>query len=189
MPIITKEIGNSLKTRKFYSYYWRKYEDSNRRNGIMLLTPKAYEIKEMELETLKKRLKEARREKALAIAQADGDSRHDNFGFEQAEIQERAVIKEINDLTRLLQDAEIVEEKANSNTVDVGSRVEMELNYGDGDVETVVLKLQPLPSDESGVVTLNSPIGRAIFGQKENFCGECKLGGGNIVKIHILKIL
>ena len=132
---------------------------------------KAYEIKEMELETLKERLKEARREKALAIAQADGDSRHDNFGFEQAEIQERAVIKEINDLTRLLQDAEIVEEKANSNTVDVGSRVEMELDYGDGDVETVVLKLQPLPSDESGVVTLNSPIGRAIFGQKENFYG------------------
>ena len=153
----------------------------------MLLTQKAYEIKEMELETLKESLKEARREKALAIAQADGDSRHDNFGFEQAEIQERAVIKEINDLTRLLQDAEIVEEKANSNTVDVGSRVEMELDYGD--VETVVLKLQPLPSDESGVVTLNSPIGRAIFGQKENFYGECKLGGGNIVKIHILKIL
>ena len=61
----------------------------------MLLTQKAYEIKKMELEALKEQLKEVRKEKAIAIIQADGDSRHDNFGFEQAEIQERGVIKQI----------------------------------------------------------------------------------------------
>ena len=107
----------------------------------MLLTKKAYEIKEMELETLKERLKEVRREKALAIDQVDGDSRHDNFGFEQAEIQERAVIKAISDLTKLLKNAKIVEEKTHSDTVEVGSKVEMKLDYGEGDMETVILKI------------------------------------------------
>lgn len=155
----------------------------------MLLTPEAYKLKELELETLRERLKEARQEKAIAISQADGDSRHDNFGFEQAEIQERAIIKEINDLIIALSKAEIVQEKNNTNTVTVGKKVEMELDYGDGDVERIVLKLEALSTNERGIVTLNSPIGKTIFGQEEGFYGECKLGGGNIVKIHILKIL
>lgn len=155
----------------------------------MLLTQKAYEIKKMELEALKEQLKEVRKEKAIAIIQADGDSRHDNFGFEQAEIQERGVIKQIEDLTRVLANAEIVEETQHTDMVQVDSLVKLELDYGEGDSEITTLKLQALPSHQEGVVTLNSPIGKTIFMQKEGFLGQCKLGEGNIVKIHILEIL
>ena len=75
----------------------------------MLLTKEAYRQKEKELERLNEKLQEVRKEKALQISQSDGDDRHDNFGFEQAEIQERAVIKDIRDLTAQLRDVTIVE--------------------------------------------------------------------------------
>lgn len=156
----------------------------------MLLTQEAYEMKKNELEELKQKLKEVRREKAIAIRQADGDGRHDNFGFEQAEIQERAIIKDINDLTRKLGEVTIVEEKEHKNkVVQVGKIVKLEMDFGDGDTEVLELQLQALSSDKEGIVTLNSPIGRKIFQQEVDFVGECKLSSGNIVKIHILDIL
>lgn len=55
----------------------------------MLLTKEAYRQKEKELERLNEKLQEIRKEKALQILQSDGDGRHDNFGFEQAEIQDK----------------------------------------------------------------------------------------------------
>lgn len=157
----------------------------------MLLTKEAYKTKEMQLDSLYDKLDKIRKEKAMSIAQADGDSRHDNFGFEQAEMQERATLKEIRDLTKVLENATIVEEKSklSSKTVDIGSTVKLEMNYGNGEIEVVSLKLEALLSSEEEIVTLNSPIGRTIFQQKIGFNGECKLGGENIVRIHILDIL
>ncbi len=155
----------------------------------MLLTREAYEIKEKELKQLRERLKEVGREKALAIEQADGDSRHDNFGFEQAEIQERAIIREINDLIRTLEKSTIVEKsECESKVVNVGDIVKLELDFGEEDTETMNLKLSALSSKEEGIVTLNSPIGKTIFQKNVGFKGECKLATGKTIKVHILDI-
>lgn len=156
----------------------------------MLITKEAYRQKEMELEKLKEKLLEVRKEKALNISQSDGDNRHDNFGFEQAEIQERAVMKSINDLTNELKQAVIVEkvEEKSKQIVQVGDTVKLKLDYGDGDVDETKLKLQALPTGEKGTVTLNSPIGKAILNKEVGFQGECKIANNNKVKIHILEI-
>lgn len=156
----------------------------------MLLTKEAYRQKEEELERLKEKLQEVRKEKASQISQSDGDNRHDNFGFEQAEIQERAVIKDINDLNRELRTATIVEEieGMSKQIVQVGDLVSLKLDYGDGDVFETEYRLQSLPSNERATVTLNSPIGRTIFQKEVGFIGECKIANGNTVKIHILGI-
>lgn len=156
----------------------------------MLLTKEAYRQKLKELEQLNEKLKEVRKEKALQISQSDGDDRHDNFGFEQAEIQERAVIKNISDLTAQLRDVTIVEtiESKGKQIVQVGDLVSMKLDYGDGDEFEAEYRLQALPSNEGATVTLNSPIGKTIFQKEVGFIGECKIANGSIVKIQILEI-
>ncbi len=156
----------------------------------MLLTKEAYRKKEMELKSLNEKLKEVRKEKALQISQSDGDDRHDNFGFEQAEIQERAVIKNIRDLTAQLRDVTIVEtvEDKSKQIVQVGDLVKLKLDYGDDDVFETEYRLQALPSSEEATVTLNSPIGKTIFQKEVGFLGECRIANGNKVKIQILEI-
>lgn len=64
----------------------------------MLLTREACRQKEEEIRKLREKLNEVRREKGEQVAQAPGDNRHDNFGLEQAEIQERAIMNEIREL-------------------------------------------------------------------------------------------
>lgn len=156
----------------------------------MLLTKEAYRQKEKELERLNEKLKEIRKEKGLQISQSDGDDRHDNFGFEQAEIQERAVIKNIRDLSAQLRDVTIVEtvENKSKQIVQVGDLVKLKLDYRDDDVFETEYRLQALPSSEEATVTLNSPIGKTIFQKEVGFLGECRIANGNKVKIQILEI-
>ena len=156
----------------------------------MLLTKEAYRQREKELERLNEKLQKIRKEKALQISQSDGDGRHDNFGFEQAEIQERAVIKFIRDLTAQLRNATIVEtvEDKRKQIVQVGDLVKLKLDYGDGDGFEAEYRLQALPSGEEATVTLNSPIGKSIFQKEVGFVGECKIADDNRVKIQILEI-
>lgn len=152
----------------------------------MLLTKEAYRQKEKELEKLNKKLQEVRKEKALQISQSDGDDRHDNFGFEQAEIQERAVIK----VTAQLRNVTIVEtvDDKSKQIVQVGDLVMLKLDYGDGDISETEFKLLALPSSEETAVTLNSPIGKTIFQKEVGFIGECKIANDNKVKIQIIGI-
>ncbi len=163
---------------------------NERKVTIMLLTKEAYRQKEKELEQLKIKLQDVRKEKALHILQSPGDDRHDNFGFEQAEIQERAVIKDINDLTIELENATIVEtfEDKSKQIVQVGDLVRLKLDYGNDDVFETEYRLQALPSSEEATVTLNSPIGKTIFQKEIGFLGECRIANGNKVKIQILEI-
>lgn len=156
----------------------------------MLLTKEAYRQKERELENLNKKLQEVRKEKALQISQSDGDDRHDNFGFEQAEIQERAVIKDIRDLTAQLRNVTIVEnvEGKSKQIVQVADLVKLKLDYGDDDIFEATYRLQALPSGKEATVTLNSPIGKLIFQKEVGFIGECKIANDNKVKIQIMEI-
>ena len=103
----------------------------------MLLTREACRQKEEEIRKLREKLNEVRREKGEQVAQAPGDNRHDNFGLEQAEIQERAIMNEIRELDAQLKNASIVENLAHKSKqiVQVGDRVKLELNY-ENDIQT-----------------------------------------------------
>ena len=117
---------------------------------------------------------------------------HDNFGFEQAEIQERGVLKQIRDLKHEIETATIIETKnLNSDSVEVGSVVTLSVDYGDEDKEIICGKLVALPKN-SGLnqsqISLNSPIGKAIFTKKVGDEVSCTLPNGNKIKIVISKI-
>ena len=82
------------------------------------------------LEKLKQNLEEKKEElrklgiyKASAAAN-EGDAWHDNFAFEQTEIQERALIHTINELQNEINNAEIIDDDSESNDkVQIDSKV------------------------------------------------------------------
>ena len=156
----------------------------------MLLTKKALEEKRKELEELNGRLREIYKEKRSSSSA--GNMFHDNFGFEQAEIQERGVLKQIRDLKHEIKTATIIEEgNLNSNSVEVGSKVTLTFDYGDGDEDVISGTLVAISKStelNQSQITLNSPVGKAIFNKKLGDEVSCILPGGNKVKILISKI-
>lgn len=62
-------------------------------------------------------LKELGKYKGSAYEE-EGDGFHDNFAFEQAEIKERGLLREIADLQSKLDEAEIINIKEEANNAD-----------------------------------------------------------------------
>ena len=98
---------------------------------------------------------------------------------------EKRLIDEMVKLKKQLQEAILVEEGQKYNLTQIGSLVKLQLKYDDDDVIIVEKKLCETPDTDT--ITLNSPIGRAIFQQKVGFSTECIVGDCN-VKIKILEI-
>ena len=141
------------------------------------------------LDKLKQKLEVKREElrklgiyKASAAAN-EGDAWHDNFAFEQTEIQERALIHTINDLQNEINNAEIIEDESESpsDEVRINSKVTVSLK-GPFDEEeetfTFTLKGEFGPTG-SGEVSINSPIGECIFGKKVGYEGSYTVNGND----------
>ena len=62
------------------------------------------------------------------------------------------------------------------------------IDYGGGDIEAMRAKVVTEPMQLDGEITLDSPIGKAIFRKKEGEVIECKLPNGEIAKVTIKKI-
>lgn len=158
----------------------------------MILTSSALKEKESELMKLKIRLDNIRKEKHLSFSQADGDGWHDNFGYEQAVRDEKMIINEINSLSELIRTATVLENsRSNQGQVSIDSNVLLKLDYGDGDVEELSGRLVALNTkslEHENEITLNSPIGQAIFGKSSDDESECILPNGNVLKIKVMSI-
>jgi hypothetical protein len=61
-----------------------------------------------DIEKKEEKLRKLRKYKGSA-AENEGDSWHDNFAFEQTEIEERGLMKEINDLKTTYNNASIID--------------------------------------------------------------------------------
>ena len=90
------------------------------------LTQEGLEKLTRELESKKEELLELGRYKSQAAAN-EGDAWHDNFAFEQTEIKERGLIRQINELQERINTAEIIQDEdvKSSDVVGVGSHVMM----------------------------------------------------------------
>lgn len=130
------------------------------------LNSKGYEDYKSEIESKKKQLLELGKFKG-EVAVECGDVWHDNHTFEQVEIQERALIRTINDMTENLKNAIIVdEEKIEKNSIDIDNIVTVLMNFVDSgdEAEEVTVKLVGTASPSNiNEVTLNSPLGNAIY--------------------------
>ena len=154
----------------------------------LIISKAGLKAKENELEDLKQQLNDLRVFKG-SIAIHSGDAWHDNNDFEQCEIDERRISKQIFDLTEEIASATIVEEDTSkSNVVGYGAKVLIKLCRGTKELpeHTILFSDSDEPS-EFRTVSANSPLGSAIYNKEEGYSTEYTVDNC-VFKVTILKI-
>ena len=100
---------------------------------------------------------------------AYGDGWHDNFAYEQAIIKERSLMYELDDKVKNLDKIEIIKRNKSNDIADINTIVEIRFNEED---ETEKFLISGSSSSdinkEIPVITLNSPLGKAIYKKKKD---------------------
>ncbi len=143
----------------------------------ILMTPDGIRNLRRKLEALERRLREVVRQKGEA-AVVGGNVWHDNFAFEQLEREERMLSWQIAQHKELLARAKVVTPPAGSDTVQIGTCVELE--FDDGRVKTLTIG-GPMESEPSaGIISYQSPLGRALLGARVGEIREYAVEGRRI---------
>lgn len=126
-----------------------------------------------ELEKLKKLLTSNASAGSEAYNEAVGDGWHDNFAYEEAVRQERYFINKIDKMQKQKPYLKVVKDKeCLDDTVNINDVVEVLIKYSEDDFEKEILKLTgkyfPNTNNINGIkeISLNSPIGKAIYKKK-----------------------
>ena len=134
---------------------------------------------------LEKELKEIIEEKAYAY-QNDSNAWHDNFAYEDATRKEIELTTTINDMKKYLDDIEIIEEQNIEGIVDINDIVVFETED-----EEMIVKVIGGPTNldrEILEVSINSPLGSALYGKKSgdkiSYKVEEKVHSGFIKRIN-----
>jgi len=105
----------------------------------------------------------------FASDDAYGDGWHDNFAYEQAVQKENSLLYELDGKLKGLNKIEIVSKKRNTNKVEIGSIVTVEINQEIEKYKLIGNTVSNLNSDILEI-TLNSPLGKSIYHKKINDC-------------------
>lgn len=102
---------------------------------------------------------------------AVGDGWHDNFAFEESMRESRMIAKRIDDLLEKKEKLQIINDLDKKvELVNLGDTVDVEIRYSDDDIEREIITLTgnyiPNTNNKLNEITLNSPIGKAIFKAK-----------------------
>ena len=151
----------------------------------MVVDKEGYEQIDSLIDEEREKLRKAVRAKAEAF-QNDTNTWHDNAAYDAALEKENESIEEINRLIDIKMSVQIIEKHNILNAVDIGDVVEVELD--DEDVFKVKLTGKFLADSKNGEVTLNSPIGQAIFQKKIGDKVSYNAHGGHRCLIKILDI-
>lgn len=110
-----------------------------------------------------------------AYNDAIGDGWHDNFAFEQAIIEDRNLTTKINNLLARKPFIKVIPiQNLKSELINIGDVLVLEIKYASDDIEKVKIKLTgnycPNTSLENEIqeITLNSPLGKAIYKKNIN---------------------
>lgn len=135
---------------------------------------------EDQIQKLQERLQKLRDEKSIAY-NSTGDTWHDNPYFNKLEADERALELEISETTKLLMNAEIVENNRNMETVEIGSIVKCLCVYPDFE-ETLVLEIvgHGETDIDNGKIHYESPVAQSILGYHINDVISIELPGGSV---------
>lgn len=124
------------------------------------------------------------------VAVECGNVWHDNYVFEQTEIQERALKRTIFEMERKLPHIEIVEKLIVNNNVkiiDVDSVVKLKLNI-DNEEELHVIKLVGTTVNNTlEEISLNSPMGKAIYKKIKGNKGQYNVGK-EVIDFEIMEV-
>lgn len=153
----------------------------------LLLTKEGYDEFLEEIEKLNNKIYEIGLIKKEANEQAPGDGWHDNFLYEDAVRQEKEVMHRISSLQKMKKDIKIIHKQQNKQLIDIDDIIKLEIEYKTDDKEIEEFKLvgnNIAKSDNE--ITINSPLGRAIYLKKVNDKVKYKVND-NYIYVHILE--
>lgn len=139
-------------------------------NNKIYLTDEGLNEYRKEIKILNDKLTEIQKMKSEACSGAVGDGWHDNFAYEDAKRQEDAIVTQIKDLGDKSKYIEIItNDIKDQNIISLNDILKVEFTYEDGTKDEEIIKLtgnwKSREYDEFQEVTLNSPIGKNIYGK------------------------
>ncbi len=138
------------------------------------------------LEDIKKEIDENAKLMSLYVSDdAYGDGWHDNFAYEETMKREAELFQKYNKKKGMLKDIVIIDKESNG-TVSLNMKVEL-LFIDDDIVEEYILTGDINSNLDDNSITLNSPLGSAIYGKKVGDKVSYKVGD-NIYNVEILGI-
>lgn len=138
------------------------------------------------LEDIKKEIDENAKLMSLYVSDdAYGDGWHDNFAYEETMRKEAELFQKYNKKKSMLKDIVIVDKKSNG-TVSLNMKVEL-LFIDDDSVEEYIITGDINSNIDDNSITLNSPLGSAIYGKKIGDKVSYKVGD-NTYNVEILGI-
>ncbi len=146
-----------------------KYFEENTEK--IYVTKEGYEEFFAELEKRKEEFMTNSSSGSKMYQDAVGDSWHDNFDFENSMREENKIASSVDKMLRDVKRLVIVEEKQVKNLVNINDTIRVILEFSEGDTEEEIIKLTgryipKIHTDSVLEVTLNSPVGRAIYQSK-----------------------
>ena len=139
------------------------------------------------LEDIKKEIDENAKLMSLYVSDdAYGDGWHDNFAYEETMRKEAELFQKYNKKKSMLKDIVIVDKESNG-TVSLNMKVEL-LFIDDETVEEYILTGDINSNIDDKSITINSPLGSAIYGKKVGDKVSYKVGD-NTYNIEILNIV
>lgn len=157
------------------------------KQDIIYMDEEAYRDFLSSMKDLEGKIKKARYEKGSGALEQKGDTWHDNFTFENAKNTEMMLTKRYFDLKNELSRIKIIKQTAEKDIVGVGSSFTL-LFADDVEKKEVDLKLVSSTKNlDDNNVTLNSPMGKSIYGKKIGDIIEYKINN-KIIKASIIKI-
>lgn len=157
----------------------------------ILISKDGYEQFFIELEKLKDSITSNALVISKACSDAVGDGWHDNFAYDEAMRQERFIVSKINDMINNIPFLKVIDDEYNNVKVNINDVIEVSIKYAEDDEEKEILKLTgnySLCNNNGSIreVSLNSPIGKAIYKQDIGTTVSY-IVGRNKIEVSILK--
>ncbi len=139
---------------------------------IYYVSQDGYDLFVKGIDDLRNKLNGKGKENSESFNSAVGDGWHDNFDFEQSAREEKKILKQIDDNKKILNNLVIIKEDAkDDDLVKINDIVLLKLEYEDNSSEELLFKLVGTfyannNDEEYQEITLNSPIGKAIYHKK-----------------------
>lgn len=136
----------------------------------ILLDKDGYEEYLLEIEKIKEKIGENSSNISEYVSDdAYGDGWHDNFAYEQAIKKERQLFTELENKMRNLKNIKIIDSNKDNSKVTINKYIDILFDDGD-EVQTFYLTGATTSKFENEImsITINSPLGKAIYNKKIN---------------------